>query len=914
MPSPVPAAALVFAALLLSSSHAFAVEGGSSAEAALRRAGIVLLAPEGPGDGPFDEALIEALHAGLTALPPSLRDFPGGPLELRLRRERSTHGMGEGTRAKPEWEHGRRRFLLYAYAEPSADDDARARYRLEKLDGAERERLWRSRALVHAVVQRWDDARGWSRKKAFRRLSGWRTGTRVSNTWSWAFSRARGMESASLDLVTFAEEALVPVESIRADALAPDDRVACQELSKSRFLGEVLRDLEGSPPEDPSPLRSQRCPAFEAWSDVEAFSHHEVLFTAPSGGRPQSLFGHLMLRPVFHRTGGVVPSGRSHEPVYEVAAITGHGDGPLSFVWKGLFGGYQNVYEQTSLSAVRAEQVAGEQRTVRRFPLRLTPEENVRLLERLWELERRGYFAYWFLTDNCATYVARAVEGALDESRWMPWLIPPVLPAAVLDTFASMGLLGGEPATPILAGRERALEAEGMQAQAVEAIAARDERWGRSWRRFLEQSRHPEPLRRSAAHARLPALVSRTLAADASLKEAVHGAVAATVQMERYAAERAEVSLRELEQRRVDWGEVPLPSAEELVALRQRDGQRESGPALLHARISRLLTWAKLYESAPRRQLTAPEQRAEREAVATRRVFLQLASLWGDLRETHLGATRSEPHATTAYDDAGVARSGRAPLSIGVGTRTDGQNEGTVFAWSSAFLRERFGERRAHGMDRRIELRLIDTEVHWGLRFPIPQLLRVDMYVVALWTLPREPELTRRGLGVLPDPSRGVGPFGTWGWGFEYRLLRRESAIDAVHQLRGGALAELWGSAASPNHLLLYAGPELRGWSDLRPQGLAAGGFARTTMRLGLPGGGIDGVRLSAGWSPAYALWRPGVPGWSHEVELDLAVQVMPRRTTGLVLGLDAGGWFEVEADARRTRRAGGVRAMVKVR
>ncbi len=884
---------------------------------ALRRAGVVLLSPRDAGDAPWTPQLVRALREGLEALPEGARSFPGGPLELRLRRGSSPHGMGDGSRARPEWEEGRRRFVLYGWDDASLADEARAQYRLSALDAAERERLWRRRAIVHAVVQRWDDADGWSRKAAFRRLSGWRSATQVSNTWAWAFSRKRGQTSAALDLVTFAEEALVPVEAMRADALPLDDRVACQELSKSRFLRERLQELGGA-----GSLEARRtCPVFDAWADPEEFSHHELLFTAPSGGRPQSLFGHLMLRPVFRRKEGALAPGRAHEPVYEVAAITGHTDGPFAFVWKGLFGGYQNVFEQTSLAAVRAEQVAGEQRTVRRFPLKLTAAENERLLERLWELERRGYFEYWFFTDNCATWAARAVESALDEKRRMQWLVPPVLPAAVLDAFASMGIIesaGGAGESPFVSGRERALEAEERQRQAVEEIARRVPAKAPAWRGFLERSRRRESSSRSAAHARLSALVAQTTASspdDGELRAAVERAVRATVQMERYAAERADTQLRELERARIDWSGVPLPSAEELVALRRRDARREAGPELLHARMARLLTWAQLYESAPRRAPTVEETRAEREAVATRRVFLQLAALWGELRETHFAndALRSavvKGERREVRAEPALARSGRAPLSIGLGTRREELGEGPVMAWSSAFLRERFGERRSHGMDRRIELRLIDTEVHWGIRLPLPRLLRVDMYVIAFWTLPREPELTREALGTLP----GEGPFGALGWGFEYRLLRRGQTIDAMHQFRGGTLAEVWGSATSPSHVLLYAGPELRAWSDLRPQGIAAGGFARATARMGLPRGGIDGVRASVGWSPAWALWRPGVPGWGHEVEADLTVQLMPLRTEGLVLGLDAGLWFELESDRRGSRHAGGLRAMVKLR
>ncbi|HEX8701649.1 MAG TPA: hypothetical protein VF815_22670, partial [Myxococcaceae bacterium] len=128
--------------------------------------GVVLLAPASE-----DAALVAEVEAGLLALPPALRRPPGGPLELMLNASPAPLGLGDGSRVRPEWTEGRRRFHLYRYV-PS--EERRANVRLSRLSDEDSARLWRRRAVVHAVMQRWDDALGWSKSQRWRRLNGWR--------------------------------------------------------------------------------------------------------------------------------------------------------------------------------------------------------------------------------------------------------------------------------------------------------------------------------------------------------------------------------------------------------------------------------------------------------------------------------------------------------------------------------------------------------------------------------------------------------------------------------------------------------------------------------------------------------------------------------------------------------------------
>ena len=150
---------------------------------------------------PWTDELKEDLALGLAALPPAARL----PLEVDLHAEATPLGLGDATH--PFLVDGR--LQLYAYREA---DDARAAARLSSLSEDERRRLWRRRAVVHAIIRKWDERLRWSARAGWRSLAGW-DGASPLLVYPWAYSRRDGMQSPAQDLATFAEELLVPAES-----------------------------------------------------------------------------------------------------------------------------------------------------------------------------------------------------------------------------------------------------------------------------------------------------------------------------------------------------------------------------------------------------------------------------------------------------------------------------------------------------------------------------------------------------------------------------------------------------------------------------------------------------------------------------------------------------------------------------
>jgi hypothetical protein len=848
--------------------------------AALEAAYGVVLRPPASAD----EALVTEVEASLAALPPALRHPPGGPLEVELHSESSPLGLGDGTLTRPEWTEGRQRFHLYRYT-PSKE--RRATFRLSRLTDTEVERLWRRRAVVHAVVQRWDDAQGWSSKPRWRRLSGWQAPLErlltfreeALLTYAGAFSRARGQASASLDLVTFAEEFFVPAESLHPEALSVDDQVRCQEFSKARALSESLsEDGLGSLPE------RGRCPAFDTWVDVENLSHFEVLMAAASGRQPESLFGHLMLRPVWRE--GAVPRGPGFEPVVQLVALTGLEARGLQYTLKGLLGGYDTAFLTTTMAEVSHETMELEQRTVRRFQLRLTASEQVRLLERIWELERRGYFPYRFFTDNCASALIFLLNGMLEGGRKvrMPGRLW-VAPAATLDMLSLVKVeVPGEASQPLLeyipddfeSTEARAARADESRGEALVELSPYLPPEARARLRLLHwRLRSPSPEVRRATYARMPEVIAGLIRSvppekEEEVRRLLHAYVAWSVRVERGAADRAEAEKLAVERTRVLALRTRVPTAAEGVRDRQKLFEREDELQRHLAVLDRISLLQEALARAPRRPPTAEETQILEHAQAAEAAFIASTEAQGALQEGVLSNVdpvaflaedrRVKMDAARDWAEGALVRSGatRTVVGLGVDFPVTGQAR-PVAMLESAGISEALGDARLHGFQSGSELRVLEGELWLLPRKGLPKVLNSRFTLLGYRTLMRE----------LPIHQRSLGDVLGWGMSAQMETLREHSIpYRATAQAEVLAVAEA--GARFRHFTALGAGAKLGmhwGPGVLAP---AVGPRLSLSHRTGLPGSLANAVRLEAEYAP---FWRAG-DGITHEATGTLRVDL----------------------------------------
>jgi hypothetical protein len=842
--------------LALTLALAVTVAPAAHVESLSRDDGVVLL-PGVPG-APWTEELVEDLRQGLARLPAPMRRFPGGPLFLQLHPQPMPFGLGDGSDGAPEWTGGRSRFHLYAFG-PSGEPHAERRPR--SLEARARERLWRQRAIVHAVVARWDDSLGLSRRRAWRRLSGWieplerplTLRERALNTFEGAFSRRRGQASSALDLATFAEERFVPVEALVPGVLPVDETVRCQEFSKTRVLDDLLREakLMDAPPEPRGD-----CPAFDGWAELELLDHLEVLLVSASGRRPESLFGHLLLRPV-HRTGKRV-RGPTFETTVQIVAIVDGSGGP-GYVLRGLFGGYPTVVTTSSTRDFEQEALRQEQRVVRRFRLDLDPEQARHVLERVWELERRGYVDYRFFTDNCASVLAFLLEGALPEELslgdgWRLFATPTV----TLDDLADVrqvrvGPDGSVSAHPLLVAIPGDLEPSRTVARRAQEARERAEEVvlayaGEPFARGFEGARSAIDAERRAAWEALAGLAGEV--SEPRVRSALYDWWEQTVRVERYLLDLAqnERRLREAELR-------PPADAADLraeIADRQALFETEGAPAVDPVRASldgRQEAEPALGASEQPRvtdRLLASRKRAA-EAEATFRLLTDLqaglvSTAFAELDphgwlEREARTRRAEQE--TAMGEA-LPGSGAWRMALATGARAANGGGGVrpTVVLSGALLAEPLGERRLRGLRDDAETRILDGRLELHPRMGLPEVGRADLTLLAFRTLQREPPLMRRG------------PLDQLGWGFEVGLDRWPGrAWEQGAELQAGLQLILRESPRLRDHTLLgLSVGALVGWGDGNAR-LGAGPQLSLSHRSGL-GSGPGALLVEAKYWP----------------------------------------------------------------
>ncbi|NRD63289.1 DUF4105 domain-containing protein [Corallococcus exiguus] len=833
-----------------------------------------------------DASLVSDVEAGLAALPPAMRRPPGGKLEFALHPEPAPLGLGDGTKARPDWSEQREQFHLYRYT-PS--EERRATLRLSRLTDTEAEHVWRRRAVVHAVMQRWDDARSWSRRPQWRRLAGWLLPFERPLTWkesasityAGAFSRARGQVSASLDLVTFAEELFVPVESLRPDALPEDDQVRCQELSKTRALSEFISEARLGT------LSSRGdCPAFDTWAEADALSHLEVLLVAATGRQPQSLFGHLLLRPVWRE--GATVQGPGFERVVQLVALTGMEEKGLGYLMKGMTGGYSTVFLTGTLGDVTHESLELEQRTIRRFRLNLTPGESQRMLERIWELERRGYLGYYFFTDNCAAALLFLLNGSLENGRHVSapgtlW----VLPTATLDTLAKTNVVDAKGLTvPLLEHVPDALESTGDRARRA---LVEEERLLTKLASLLPSTslaplhhvhrrlQSPEPDVRRQAYELLPHAVTTALdaappSARAEARDALHAYVAHVVRVERAAVDQAEGEKLAIERERFVSLELKgQGGAAQGVKDRQLLFEREDEMQRKLAVLDRTALLQQALDTAIKRPPTPDELKALVRAEHTEAAFAAATEAQGELNDGPLADV--DPRAFLAKDheqkvelettwargalrESGAART---VVSGGVDFPEVGAARPVVSLRTSA-MNEALGDARLHGFQSSSELRVLDGELSVEPRWGVPRILGSRLTLVGYRTL----------LPELPQQQRSFSD--SLGWGAEAKM---STDIDRPLPYRATVEAEALGVVAASERfdtfLALGLGAQATmAWSP-RETVPTVGPRLSLSHRMGLPGPGNSALRLEATYVPS---WRTGItPGFTHEADATLQVE-----------------------------------------
>jgi len=160
----------------------------------------------------------------------------------------------------------------------------------------------------------------------------------------------------------------------------------------------------------PSYFKDLPCKELNEWIRGIDVQDTYLVFTSAYPDNPASMFGHTFLR--FGRKSRGKIATTKELLGYSVAfqARTNPDDNPMSYTFKGLFGGYQSYPEIKPQYINIGVYNNGESRDLWEIKLNLSEEEKELLLYHLWELSISSAFNYYFFDENCSTQLVRLLE------------------------------------------------------------------------------------------------------------------------------------------------------------------------------------------------------------------------------------------------------------------------------------------------------------------------------------------------------------------------------------------------------------------------------------------------------------------------------------------------------------------------
>ena len=271
------------------------------------------------------------------------------------------------------------------------------------------------------------------------KVSGWDTGNPLLLSPRLEKRRYElGVErTPQTDLMLIVDALFTPIAPLTSSSerWKIDESVWCQHATVVRYIQGIAKLTDTSLPSPPT------CHGFEAWARMDELKAIEILLATPSTHDPVSSFGHTTLRLRYSDL-DYTPS----ETIYELVAFVEPHDGGISYVFTGLMGGYPLILEPSSLQKLSHSHRAEQHRDLVRYEFTLTTEEKRALMTRIWEVERRGYLPYQFLSKNCSYYIAWLLETSLFDSRELDTLSEFFVPPSdVVDHLAEQNLIREHP-------------------------------------------------------------------------------------------------------------------------------------------------------------------------------------------------------------------------------------------------------------------------------------------------------------------------------------------------------------------------------------------------------------------------------------------------------------------------------------
>lgn len=194
----------------------------------------------------------------------------------------------------------------------------------------------------------------------------------------------------------------------------PDEHAKCRFPARRIWLEKQLPALSKQ-------LAAIPCPEFNEWAPITEQSSLSLMFANGYLGNPASYYGHIFLKINNQQNGQ-----RLIDQTVNYGAIESTQDDPLSYIVKGISGGYDGGFSPIDFFFHDANYGENELRDLWEYRIKLPPAEVRFIISHTWEVMRKRY-VYYFFHDNCAFRVGElleVVDGIHANPSDTPWIIP----------------------------------------------------------------------------------------------------------------------------------------------------------------------------------------------------------------------------------------------------------------------------------------------------------------------------------------------------------------------------------------------------------------------------------------------------------------------------------------------------------
>lgn len=199
----------------------------------------------------------------------------------------------------------------------------------------------------------------------------------------------------------------------------------CQFPARYLWLKKQLKLSEKS-------LPVIKCLDFQKWTAGNSIQSVSIVFASGYMGNPGSYYGHVLLKLNSGKS-----TNKSHllDQTVNYGVIASDGDNPLSYMVKGVFGGYDGGFSRINYDFHNKNYGEIELRDMWEYELALSQNEVDFVVAHAWEVLDKTH-KYFFFKENCVTRLAELLE-VIDGVNVVPDNPVFVLPQALIKELAS---------------------------------------------------------------------------------------------------------------------------------------------------------------------------------------------------------------------------------------------------------------------------------------------------------------------------------------------------------------------------------------------------------------------------------------------------------------------------------------------